>query len=112
MVLLYSVRFSRRAVTRPGSAVAALPSALADARPCSDSIHPVTAATSAGEGCGEFLGGIVPAFSLSSTFDQTSSFWRASEGSWSASRLKPAVWIRSLWQVKQFFARTGRTVSW
>src|SRR5947199_4228064 len=102
MVLLYSVRFRRLAVTRPGSAFATVAAGAAFAAfaaaplepACSDSTQAVTAATSSADGCGEVRGGMVPAFNLSSTFVQTSGFCSTSEESWKASRLKPAVWIR------------------
>src|SRR5947208_10879697 len=95
-VLLYSARFSRCEVTRPGSDV------WGD-RPSNFSIHAVTAATSGFRGAGDPGGGIRPELTLSSTFSQI-----AAERP-GFSRLRFAVFTLSLWQAKQFFARKGRT---
>ena len=111
MVLLYSVRFSRRAVTRPGSTV--VESAAAGAGPpCIRSIQPVITPKSVADNGGIVRGGIVPAFTLSRTLVQTSGFSVTSATSRNASRLRLPEWTRSLWQLKQFFSRIGSTVCW
>src|SRR6266545_3656425 len=95
-VLLYSTRFSRREVTRPGSTVS-------PDRPSDFSIHAVTAATSAFEGAGDPGGGIRPVLNLSRTLSQTAVELPG------VSRLRFAVFTLSLWQAKQFLERKGRT---
>jgi hypothetical protein len=95
--LLYSTRFRRLAVTRPGPL-------LASECPSDFSIHAVTAATSVFGGTGEPGGGMRPVLNLSSTFSQT-----VAEPP-PCSRLRLAVLTLSLWHAKQFFERKGRTL--
>src|SRR5690349_15489950 len=91
MVLLYSTRLRRCAVTRPGSPVG-LSSTL------------ITAATSAVEGLGAGGGGIRPLVILSTTFAHNAGSLRFS------SSATPPVLSLLLWQPTQCFARKGRTV--
>ena len=75
IVLLYSARFKRRAVTRPGLAVAAF--AGTSEMPGSFRIQVETAATSPGDNGAAGRGGIWPRETLSSTFCQTSGSGRS-----------------------------------
>ena len=59
------MRFSRRAVTRPGSG-----GALASARSKAASIQPLTSATSSSESGGKGAGGITRVLTFWTTFDQ------------------------------------------
>src|SRR5260370_1611485 len=97
-VLLYWTRFSLRKVTCVGSGGSC-------GRSSDASIHAISRATSALAGDGDPGGGILPLLTLSSTFSQTDLELPG------CSRLRFAVFTLSLWHVRQFFARKGRTLS-
>ncbi len=103
-MLLYSVRFSRRAVTRPGSGGRAR-----SARSSSASIQAVTPLTSASSGRGRPTGGISWLRSLPRTFSQAWESWAIEAAVGYASRSRPPVFNWELWQRTQLFVRKGLT---
>ena len=104
-MLLYSARFSRRAVTRPGSGLGSR-----EGRLGLDSIHSSTAVTVSGSGRGRPSGGISPRISFSRTFSQTSPPLSAALGVRKESSCRPAVFSVLLWQKTQLSFKKGRTV--
>ena len=92
-MLLYSVRFSRRAVTRPASGGAA-----SSARASSSSIQRTTAACSASLGRGSSFGGISPVRTLRATFSQVRGSRAMAAGVALPSRSRPPFLSFALWQ--------------
>ena len=104
-VLLYSARFSRRAVTRPGSGLW-----LWEGRWGRDSIHSSTALTVSGSGRGRPAGGISPRRSFPNTFSRISPPLSAAPGVRKESSCRPAVFSVLLWQKTQLSFKKGRTI--
>ncbi len=92
-MLSYSVRFSRRAVTRPGSG-----GAWRSARSSSSSIHAVIVAMSASRGWLIGGGGIWPVRIFTIAFSHVSGSDTIEAGLSYACRLTSAFFSRSLWQ--------------
>src|ERR1051325_7498717 len=109
MVLLYSTRLRRRAVTRPGPAefltvVSDTPGTLVS--------HAMTAVDSAAVSGATLRGGISPAASLFRTFCHTSGCASAVAGSVKGCRLTLPMRARSLWQPRHVLDSTGTTLFW
>ena len=109
MVLLYSARFRRRAVTRPGSG--RLGPAASAASPPRLRIHASTASTALGSGRVWPGGGISPRTSFSRTCFQRAGSPGSGPDSGKESNSSPAVFIWRLWQPTQFWFKKGRTES-
>ena len=106
IVFVYSARFSRRSVTRPGSR-----GPPQSTRVNTSSRAATNPSVAAGTGRGRPFGGISPSRTARRTPPQSSRSAARAPSSWAASRETPPRLFPAPWQPKQCSARKGRTWS-